>query len=160
MSAKTPQIRPGSRVRLHLRISLADGTEVLSSFGAEPLEAAFGDGTLAPALENLLMGLRAGADTRFFVDGAEIYGSRDEANVYWLPRSNFPPHFDLACGQVVAFDAPDGQEMAGVLMQVDENRVQVDFNHPLAGRSLQIRAQILAVRDPGNGDSSAPSTLR
>ena len=148
MSNEGPGIQPGSRVRLHLEILLADGTPALSSLGEEPMELTLGDGTLAPGLEDLLMGLDAGADERILADGSELYGPRDETKTHWLPRSDFPPRLALNRGHVIAFDAPGGQEVAGILVETEPDRVRVDFNHPLAGRSLQIRAQILSVTGP------------
>lgn len=148
MSTEGPGIQRGSRVRLHLEILLADGTPALSSFGEEAMEVTLGDGTLAPGLEDLLMELDTGADERILADGSELYGPRDETKTHWLPRSDFPPELNLVRGQVVAFEAPGGQEVAGILVETEPDRVRVDFNHPLAGRSLQIRARILSVTGP------------
>jgi FKBP-type peptidyl-prolyl cis-trans isomerase SlpA len=148
MSPQTPAIRPGSRIELHLQIRLADGTEVLSSFAEVPMELTIGDGTLATDLEDLLIGLPSGADERFFADGSELYGPRDELEIQWLPRSDFPSDIELDRGQILAFEAPDGQEAAGLLLEMDAERIQVDFNHPLAGRAVLIRAHILSVNNP------------
>lgn len=90
MNDETTRIRIGSRVKLHLRICLADGTVALSSFGEDALELTLGDGTLVPGLERL-MGLRTGADQRFAADGSELYGRRDDANIHWIDRNDFPP---------------------------------------------------------------------
>jgi FKBP-type peptidyl-prolyl cis-trans isomerase SlpA len=130
---------------MHLRIVLPDGTEALSTFGADPLELTIGDGTLVPELERLLTGLEAGADAPILADGAELFGPRDESKIHWLARSDFPSHVEPAPGQVVAFETPGGQETAGVVLAMHAERIQVDFNHPLAGRPLQIRARILSI---------------
>ena len=142
--ASTP-IRPGSRIRLHLEICLADGTRALSSFGEEAMELVLGDGTLVPGLETLLVGLHPGADERFLADGSELYGPRDDAKIHWISRTDFPRDLEPAPGRVVAFEAPGGQEVAGMVLELEGERVKVDFNHPFAGRSLRIRAQILSV---------------
>jgi FKBP-type peptidyl-prolyl cis-trans isomerase SlpA len=113
------------------------------------MELTVGDGTLAPGLEELLMGLSTGGDERFLADGSALYGPREEGKIHWLGRADFPPDMDLASGQVIAFDTPGGQQIAGVLLEIGAERVQVDFNHPLAGRPLQIRAQIISVSDSG-----------
>ena len=116
------------------------------------MELTLGDGTLGPGLEDLLIGLEAGADERILADGTELYGPREEANLHWLPRASFPLNADLKSGQLVAFDTPGGQEIAGVVSETDNDRVKVDFNHPLSGRSLQIRAQIISVADPSDAE--------
>lgn len=73
-----------------------------------------------------------------------------------LTATTFPPDIQLARGQVIAFDAPGGQEIAGILLDADGEQIQVDFNHPLSGHSLQIRARIISVVDPSNTDALAP----
>jgi FKBP-type peptidyl-prolyl cis-trans isomerase SlpA len=148
MFAKMPPVRPGSQVKLHLQIQFADGMEVLSTFGEEAIALTIGDGTLAPGLEELLMGLQAGADECFATDGSRLYGPRDKSKIHWIGRSDFPPDMDLSPSQLVAFDAPGGQKIAGLLLNIEKNRVQVDFNHPLAGHSLQVRARIISVSEP------------
>jgi FKBP-type peptidyl-prolyl cis-trans isomerase SlpA len=154
MVTRKDSIQPGSRVRLHLEILLADGTEALSSFGGEAMELTMGDGTLAPGIEGLLIGLQAGADARILADGSELYGPHEEGNIHWLPRSDFPAGLDPSPGQLVAFETPGGLEIAGVLLEGKADLVRVDFNHPLSGHSLQIRAQVLAVADP-SGSATA-----
>lgn len=142
------RIKSGSKVRLHLEMLLQDGTEALSTFGEEPLVLRIGDGTLAPGLEKLLLGLPSKANERFLANGDDLYGPRVSEKVHWLELSAFPSDLAPTPGQVVAFDTPGGQETAGVVLGVEDDRVQVDFNHPLAGRSLHIRVQILDVSEP------------
>jgi len=151
MKGPPHRIEPGSRVRLHLAIRLADGTEVLSSFGGDPLEVVLGAGTLTPGLEALLIGLATEADEHFLVDGGQLYGPREESKIHWLARADLPPDFPLARGQLVAFEAPGGQELAGLVLETHADRVRVDFNHPLAGQSLQMRVRILAVAPAPSG---------
>jgi FKBP-type peptidyl-prolyl cis-trans isomerase SlpA len=132
-------------VRLHLAIHLEDGTEVLSSFGDEPLEFRVGDGTLVPGLESMLMGLQAGADEQMLADGAAVYGEPDPALVHCLERADLPPDFEFAPGRVMLFEAPGGQQTAGTLLSETETGVEVDFNHPLSHRGLRIRVRVLEV---------------
>lgn len=140
-----PSIGPGSRVRLHLAVHLEDGTEVLSSLDDEPLELRIGDGTLAPGLESLLYGLAPAADEHFLADGSLLFGSHDPSMVHRIGYDDLPADFAPEAGQVIAFEAPGGQEMPGTIVRVDRESVEVDFNHPLARRGLHIRAQILEV---------------
>jgi len=156
MATEARLIRPGSRVRLHLEILLADGTQALTSFEGDAVDFTLGDGTLAPGLENLLTGLQAGDDERIIADGSQLFGPREEASIHWLPRSSFSANRDLAEGQLIAFETPGGQEIAGVLLEADSQRVRVDFNHPLSGRSLHIRAQVISVADPREDVKQAP----
>ncbi|MFP4602134.1 MAG: peptidylprolyl isomerase [Halochromatium sp.] len=138
-------ISPGSQVRLHLAIYLDDGTEALSSFGGEPMCFRIGDGTLAPGLEGLLLGLEAGADEQMLAAGAALFGARDAALVQRVPRTDLPDGFAPEPGDVIPFQAPGGQETLGTILSTDDTEVEIDFNHPLARRGLRIHAQVLEV---------------
>ena len=138
-AANPPPIGPGSHIELQLEIRLQDGTLALSAWGDDALTLTLGDGTLTPGLEALLVDLGPGVETRILVSGEDIYGPHDPDNIHWLPRSDFPPELTATPGQVIAFETPGGHELAGLVLASDRDRVQVDLNHPLAGRSLNIR---------------------
>lgn len=145
--AETRRIHQGSRVRMHFALTLAEGTEAVSTFGEAPLELVMGDGTLLPALESSLHGLAAGTRQTFLLTPEHAYGPRDEGLVHRMPLGDFarPPER----GQIIAFSLPHGEEMPGTVLAVDGDTVEVDFNHPLAGRNLVFRVEILEVQDPG-----------
>jgi FKBP-type peptidyl-prolyl cis-trans isomerase 2 len=86
-----------------------------------------------------------GEEARLLVSGDDLYGQRDPDDIHWLPLAGFPPGQGTEPGQVVAFDTPGGHELAGMVLEVDADRALVDLNHPLAGRSLDIRVRILSV---------------
>jgi len=139
------QVEPGRRVRLRLAIHLADGTEALSSFEGEPLDFVVGDGTLAPGLEALLIGLETGSETQTLADGAAVYGAPDPGLIQTIPRQDLPPELAFAPGQVVSFTAPGGQETAGTILEATADAVRVDFNHPLSRQALRVRVLVLCV---------------
>jgi len=147
MPLNAPTIRPGSRVRLHLAIYLEDGTEALSTFGEDPMMITLGDGTLTSGTEALLIGLSPGKEEQIIADGSDLFGGWNETNLHWLPRSDFPDGKVPEPGSLVAFDTPGGTEAAGVIKEIDDQRVRVDFNHPLSGRALRIQIQVLDVSD-------------
>ncbi|MGF1548426.1 MAG: peptidylprolyl isomerase [Thiotrichales bacterium] len=143
-----PRIRPNSRVVMHYRLGLPDGTEVDASAIDEPLSFALGDGTMIPGLEFALLGLVPGALQTVTIDAATAYGARDPAAVHWMPRSDFPATLQPVAGQILSFGLPTGDEVPGAVLAVEEKRVQVDLNHPLAGREVVFSVEILAVENP------------
>lgn len=138
-------IGPKSRVRLHFRLRLADGTEVDASFGADPLSVTLGQGELIEGLERRLLGLRAGDRQCLEVPALEAYGAIEEGTLSTLPRGDFPPEVELAPGAVIAFATPQGDEVPGTVVAVGETEVLVDFSHPLAGHDLIFEVEILSV---------------
>lgn len=147
-----PEILPGSRVRLHLAITLEDGSEALSTFGEEPVDLTMGDGTLRPGLELALYGLRAGDTQTLNLLPEQAYGLRDPGLIQYMPMTDFDGGFTPEVGQIIAFTMPDGEEVPGAVLNVDEGRIEVDFNHPLAGHEIGFRVEILAVVAPTSTD--------
>jgi FKBP-type peptidyl-prolyl cis-trans isomerase SlpA len=143
-----PAIEPGSRVSLHFRLSLADGTLAEASAPGEPWTVTLGRGDLLEALERCLLGLRAGEHRRYEIPALEAYGSARDDAIHTLPRSAFPPELGVEVGQVIGFTTPVGDEIPGRVQDVTETEVTVDFCHPLAGHDLVFEVEILAV-EPG-----------
>ncbi|WP_127475925.1 FKBP-type peptidyl-prolyl cis-trans isomerase [Sulfurivermis fontis] len=140
------EITRGSHVRLHYTITLEDGTEADSSRGGEPLDFVLGDGTMLEGLEDFLLGMRAGQRAAYSVSPEQGFGYRDAEAVHVMPRSDFPAEMELAPGVIVAFTTPAGDEVPGTVTALDETQVTVDFNHPLAGHTLNFDVEILAVQ--------------
>lgn len=144
-------LAPGCAVELHLEVRFQDGFVALSTFDAEPIACTIGDGTLTPELESTLLGLAAGSETYVVAHGSELFSPYDEASIHWMERGDFPPDIEPIPGLVVAFETPGGHETSGVVLKIEADRVQVDFNHPFAGRSLTIRVRVLSVAGPEPG---------
>ncbi|MGE0080888.1 MAG: peptidylprolyl isomerase [Thiohalomonadaceae bacterium] len=140
-------IRQGSRVRMHYTLALADGTEIDSTRGGEPVDIVLGEGTFAPGLEQVLLGLSTGQCERILLGPGQAFGDRDPTAVHHLPRTDFAG-MDITEGSVVGFGLPNGDEIPGMVVTLDDERVEVDFNHPLAGHALQFYVEILAVEEP------------
>jgi len=138
-------ISPGSTVTLHLSLTLEDGTVAESTFGDEPLTLTMGDGSLAEGLELGLYGLRPGNTQRLELYPEQAFGLRDPGKVHQLPRADFAAQLALEPGSIIGFDTPGGEELSGTVISFDDAAVEVDFNHPLAGRIVIFDVEIIAV---------------
>jgi len=143
-SSQSLKIAEGLAVTLHFSILLPDGDEVDSTRRGKPATFVMGDGNLLPGFEAALVGLGAGADEQLPIAAADAFGERLAGNIQRLPRERFPDPDDLEVGLIVSFAAPDG-ELPGVVQQIWDDTVEVDFNHPLAGRDLVFDVSILKV---------------
>jgi len=126
----------GTRVFLNFSLTLEDGAEVDSNFGGEPVNFAIGDGSLLPGFEKLLLGMRPGERKLFTVPPEDAFGQPNENNVQRVPRADFEEGIDLELGLVCSFADAAGGEVPGMIVGFDDEVVTVDFNHPLAGRSI------------------------
>ncbi|MEW8168185.1 MAG: FKBP-type peptidyl-prolyl cis-trans isomerase [Candidatus Thiodiazotropha endolucinida] len=161
MAEFKPKIAPLSRVKMHFSLTLPDGTEIISTYGDEPLDFKLGDNTMEQMLEFAILGLRAGDEQELLVQGDDVYGPRDSTLIHWLDKKAFSTAQPLNPGEIIAFTTPEGKELAGTVLQVDDEGVQVDFNHPLSGKQFSYKVTILDVQeapDPdrnGNGPGSS-----
>ena len=134
-----------STVTFHFTLSLTDGTLVDRTEPDQPLTITLGDGTLIEGLEHALLGLRPGDRQRIIIPPETGWGPRDPALVQWRPRRDFPADMDLTPGLILSFAGADGQEIPAAILAVEDDRVQVDYNHPLAGRDVVFEVEVVAV---------------
>jgi FKBP-type peptidyl-prolyl cis-trans isomerase SlpA len=142
------RIGPGKKVTLHFSVALPSGEVVDSTRPREvPAEFTVGDGSLLPGFEKALMGLQAGDRRSVFIDAKRGFGDWNPDNLQTFTRVQFSG-MDLQPGLVISF-ADKGGELPGVVKEVGEETVVVDFNHPLAGRDLVFEVDIIRVMDAG-----------
>ena len=138
-------VTKNSKVTLHFELSLEDGQIVDSNFEKTPASFVFGDGSLLPDFEDALLGMAVGQENTFVMPPEKAFGAYNESNVQRIPRSQFG--MDLEEGMVVSFADVGKNELPGVISEIGEKDVVVDFNHPLSGRSLTFRASIISIED-------------
>lgn len=137
----------GRAVSLHFELALENGAIVDSCYGrAEPARCVIGDGTLLPGFEQALLGLRSGESCELLLPPEQAFGQPSPGNIQRFPRYRFPPDLELKEGLMVDFADSGGYSQAGVVLECSSQWVRVDFNHPLAGRSIRFRASIVDVQ--------------
>ena len=136
-------IDASARVTLNFALELDDGEPIDRTEAGRPASFVMGDGSLLPGFERVLLGLRSGDQRRVQLPAADAFGERNAQNVRRLQGSQFKD-IALEPGLLVSFASPEG-ELPGLVREVDEDQVVVDFNHPLAGRAIWFDVQIVAV---------------
>ncbi len=136
-------IGPEVTVTLHFAIRLENGDVVDSNFESKPATFTIGDGNMLAGFEAALFGLKAGDEKTLPISPEKGFGMANPSNIQKVDRSNFSG-IDLEPGLVVAFQDASG-ELPGVIKSFNDKQVEVDFNHPLAGKSLVFDVKILDV---------------
>ncbi len=136
-------INSDSRVTLHFSLSLEDGGVVDSNFEGQAATFTMGDGSLLPGFEKHLLGLSAGDSRRFDVLPEDAFGQPNPNNCQTFKRSDFADDMVLQEGLVLSFADASEAELPGVVQSFDDERVIVDFNHPLAGRTIDFAVKII-----------------
>jgi FKBP-type peptidyl-prolyl cis-trans isomerase SlpA len=129
-------VSEGTRVFLNFALSLEDGSEIDSNFNTDPVDFVVGDGSLLPGFERLLFGMSAGQRQIFSVSPEHAFGMPNNGNVQQVPLEHFDEEVDLEIGMLYYFTDAGGGELPGLVVEFDDDEVTVDFNHPLAGRTI------------------------
>lgn len=138
-------IKPNSVVTLHYTVSTDDGTELDSSFGQDPLVFLQGSGFLIPGLDEALIGKTTGEKFSLDVEADKAYGERFDQLVQDVPKDMFEG-MDVEVG--MSFRATTDQgEQSVIIIDINDEAVIVDGNHPLAGMDLSFDVEIIEVRD-------------
>lgn len=139
-----PVVGPGKEITLHFAIKLENGQLIDSNFDASPATFSFGDGNIPEGFEQAMLGLKAGDHVELTIAPERGFGQHNPANIQVMSRSDFKD-MELEPGLVISFQEPGG-EIPGVIVEFNEKNVSVDFNHPLAGKTLLFEVKIVAVR--------------
>jgi FKBP-type peptidyl-prolyl cis-trans isomerase SlyD len=111
-----------------------------------------GQGQIVPGLEDALYGMSIGDEKEVVVEPADGYGEYEEDNVQRVPRSAFSEDLNLSLGQGLRMrDRRSGEEYVAYVIELGEEHVILDFNHPLAGQPLHFEVKILNLR-PADAD--------
>lgn len=135
----------GSAVTLNFALKLENGTVIDSNFDAAPVQFVFGDGNIPEGFEQALIGLKVGDHLDLTIAPERGFGMHNPSNIQVMPRSQFTD-MDLEPGLVVSFKEPGG-EIPGVVTEFSDERVTVDFNHPLAGKTVLFEVKIIDLAD-------------
>ena len=139
------KIGRGTRVELNFSLKLADGQIVDSNFDRAPVSFAVGDGKLLPGFESRLYGLAAGDEASFEIPASDAFGMHNEDNLQKFDLDQFANSDELEPGLVLNFKDAANSDLSGVIQSVQGDKVDVDFNHPLAGRALIFDVKIQGV---------------
>jgi FKBP-type peptidyl-prolyl cis-trans isomerase SlpA len=139
------RISAATQVTLHFAIKLDNGDVVDSTFDKQPATFKVGDGNLLPGFEQALYGLKTGDKRCLPIAPEQGFGQPNPQNVQVMPRSQFKD-MELAEGLLVIFNDAANAELPGMVQSFDDNQVSVDFNHPLAGKTLSFEVEIIAVQ--------------
>jgi len=142
-----------SQVAKDLVVSLAytlkvAGEVVDEADASDPLLYLHGHKNIVPGLESALAGMKVGESKTVVVKPKDGYGDYNEDDVEIVPRSEFPEEIPLKAGVEILIEDEEGDEASATIVEVTQDKVKLDFNHPLAGKELQFEVTVLDLRLP------------
>jgi peptidylprolyl isomerase len=139
------QAKPGDTLHLHYTGTLDDGTVFDSSEGRDPLSFELGSGQIIPGLDAGVTGMEVGESRKVRVEATDAYGDRHPDRVQAVDRSSVPDHIPTDPGTQLQVQTQDGQTMNVVIVEVTEEEVILDANHPLAGQALTFDVELIKI---------------
>lgn len=141
-------IAPNTHVTLdyELRDEEGDLLDASEEDGGEPIRYVHGYGMIVPGLEAALVGLHAGDERDIMVPAEAAYGEYDKELLLTIDRKEMPDPGAVEVDDELVAEAPDGGELDLKVIEVRENEVVCDANHPLAGMNLRYKVKVRDVR--------------
>jgi len=139
------KVEPGLFVSVHYKGTLQNGEVFDTSEGRHPLEAEMGVGQIISGFEKALMGMSLNGKKVFTLDPEDAYGQKDESLTHSFPRADVPAEINPEVGQTVALATQEGQQVPALITEVDDEKVVVDLNHPLAGETLTFDIEVVGI---------------
>lgn len=144
------QVANNTVVSLHYTLTGEDGAKIESSRdSSQPVVALIGHKGIIAGLERALIGHSAGDAIEVEVAPEDAYGPRQEGNLQRVPKKYFRDAARLRPGMTTVLSMKDGGTRMVTVGKVGSSVIDVDLNHPLAGRRLHFAVEILAVREAG-----------
>ena len=137
----------GKTVTLNYTLKV-DGKVVDTSKGRSPLVVKIGAHQVIPGFENGIMGMKAGQKKSFTVSPKEGYGEVNPKAIVKVEKSKLPQRIQhkLKPGMVLYTRAPNGRVMPVKVAKVGKNHVTMDFNSPLAGKTLNFDVEVVDIK--------------
>lgn len=139
------QAKSGNLVKIHYTGRLDDGTVFATSAMSEPLEFTLGNAEVLPVIEDAVEGLQVGETKTIFIPMEEAYGPRLEELIQKVPWENLPDGIELEAGQMLWIDQPGDEPVMVQVVEICDDGVIMDSNHPLAGENLTFDLQLVSI---------------
>lgn len=147
------KIEKGKKAKVVYTLTAVDDVEIIDQAdNTRPAMFSFGQGQLIDGFEENLLGLSAGDSFDFIIPAEKAYGPKDSYAVFDIPTDTFAVDGKveenlLQVGKTFPMSDNDGNRHVGRIIQINEDTITMDFNHPLAGQDLHFMGKILEVFD-------------
>jgi FKBP-type peptidyl-prolyl cis-trans isomerase SlyD len=138
-------VAEGKSVKVHYTLKVG-GKVVGSSIGREPIQFKAGSHQIIPGFEKAIIGMKAGQKKSFKLSPEQGYGLEDPKAIKSIPKTQIPPDIKPKAGMILDTQGKDGQRVPVKVVEVKKDVVVIDFNHPLAGKTLYYDVEVVEVK--------------
>lgn len=135
----------GDKVAVHYTGTLDSGETFDTSRERDPIEFEVGSGQVIPGFDKAVQGMSVGESKEVRVEADDAYGQpRDDLRVN-VPRERLPEDVEPQVGQALQVEVGPGQQHVARIVDIAENEVTLDLNHPLAGQALNFDVELVEI---------------
>lgn len=139
------EAKKGDRVKVHYTGKLHDGSVFDSSRDREPLEFELGGGMMIKGFDIAVTGMKVGETKTAEINADNAYGEHNSEMVIEVPKDQLPPDLKPEVGQQLGMQQPNGQSVPVRVTKVEEGSIEIDANHPLAGKDLIFDLELVEI---------------
>ena len=139
------QVKKGDTVKVHYHGKLTNGETFDSSEGKEPLEFKVGEGSVIKGFDDGVMGMQIGDKKTIEVPVDDAYGPKNEEMLIEFPKDRFPSDMNPEVGMPLTMSNGSGQNFRVTIIEVKDDSVILDANHPLAGEDLIFDIELVSI---------------
>jgi FKBP-type peptidyl-prolyl cis-trans isomerase SlpA len=140
------QVKEYNTVKVHYTGKLYDGQVFDSSEGKEPLEFTLGKGQIIPGFEKGLIDMKLNEKKTITIAKEDAYGAVIDNLKQEIKRSELPEDVIPKIGMGLVSKSPDGKETSLHVIELKDESVVLDGNHPLAGKDLIFDLQVVSIK--------------
>ncbi|MBU2500481.1 peptidylprolyl isomerase [bacterium] len=137
-------IEAGKTVKVHYKGTLEDGTVFDSSEGRDPIEFTVGEGSVIPGFEQAVTAMQVDETRTVTIACADAYGEARDEMIGQIPRATLPEDIEPEVGMMLQMNSPEGSIPVRII-ELDEEMLTLDANHPLAGQNLTFELTLVAI---------------
>jgi len=139
-------VKKGDKIKVEYEGTLEDGTVFDSSEKqGEPLEFEVGGGVLMEAFEDNVVGMDKGDEKEFTLKPDEAYGEYNDDLIKSVPKDKLPTEEEIQEGMMIVLGLPNGIQIPAQIVEVTDDNVKIDLNHPLAGKVLTFKVKVVEI---------------
>lgn len=138
-------IKEGVKVNILYEVKLETGEIVLKTEEEQPLEVVVGDGNIPKSIEKILIDMKEGETKTIALESTEAFGPKIDDLIVDLSKEEFDSQVELEVGSRVSINSPEGKKFTGTVLEVKDENIFVDFNHPLAGKNLIFTVTVVSI---------------
>ncbi len=137
-------IKDGDTIKIHYIGTLDDGSVFDSSEAhGQPLVFTVGSGHVIKGFDEAVRGLEVDDEKEFRLEPTEAYGEYQDSLVDNVPRDLVQGDMEMQVGKIFIVQTPEGQQLPAKVVDLTEEEVTFDLNHPLAGKALNFKIKII-----------------